>query len=164
MSVKVNYNFDPSKIIKEIKEMGSGSLKAFADAVLAGAYLIKGDVTDFIARGAKSGIVYRINSSGNRKKGKKKKKTKRRKILHQSSAPGESPANQYGRLLGSVKLIQKTYIKFEVGSELKYAEYLEEGTPKGQMEARPYLAPALEKNQSEIDKLIKKALRPVVEK
>lgn len=77
------------------------------------------------------------------------------------SKPGNPPFRQAGRLINSIAsvLIKKTKnIIARIGSTLKpekgqphsVALYLEEGTPGGQMEARPYLKRALRKWQKVI--------------
>ena len=71
---------------------------------------------------------------------------------HQASAPGEYPATKSGDLVASI-IFDVRNLELEVGSSMdgeKYPEYLELGTPKGQMEPRPFIAPSVEKHAEEI--------------
>jgi len=68
-------------------------------------------------------------------------------ITHTASAPGEPPAVDTGRLRASISF--HTYTNYvDVGTNVEYAAPLEFGTSK--MAARPFLRPALQRNQREI--------------
>jgi HK97 gp10 family phage protein len=72
---------------------------------------------------------------------------------HQASAPGEPPAPDTGRLIGSITTTydQKNLTgKVVVGAQ--YGLYLEFGTQR--MEPRPFLRPALANMQGEITRVI----------
>lgn len=73
------------------------------------------------------------------------------------SNPGDPPNSDTGRLAQSIKFeIDGNGKVGYVGSNLKYAAYLEFGTKD--MSARPWLAPALEKVNSKIAKIFKDEL------
>ena len=61
------------------------------------------------------------------------------------SAPGEPPASQHGEagLSGSVAWEKDGKFSRQVGTNLKYGLYLEEGAPEANLEARPWLVVAL---------------------
>lgn len=69
---------------------------------------------------------------------------KRRGVSHQASAPGEAPANWTGRLVNSrrIDLFEAT-LRARLNFSTDYAALLELGTPKGQMEPRPFARRAL---------------------
>jgi len=86
----------------------------------------------------KTGVVYRIRS----RKGVV--------ILHQASAPGESPANRTGALKDTIESLYSAgqdsmRLKAGDGDRVPYAGFLEEGTKK--IKPRPYLIPAIETNE-----------------
>ncbi|WP_020474239.1 HK97-gp10 family putative phage morphogenesis protein [Zavarzinella formosa] len=88
---------------------------------------------------------------------------KRGNILHQASAPGEPPSTDTGRLVNSIN----TYLNRAAGGleafvtagrgTVNYAYLLEFGTRL--MAARPFMAPALEKNKAWILARLQAAMR-----
>ena len=98
---------------------------AVADAVTATGLELRGDVVKRIQRGPKTGIIYQ-----------------RRGVSHQSSAAGQAPATDTGRLANSITFEQVGPVSVTVGSALIYAAYLEYGTTR--MAARPVWRPAVE--------------------
>ena len=69
-------------------------------------------------------------------------------FLTQRSAPGESPAVQYGHLLRSIIQENIGRLARRVGTNMEYGLYLELGTKK--MAARPFLRPALDQCRERI--------------
>jgi HK97 gp10 family phage protein len=68
---------------------------------------------------------------------------------HRASAPGEPPASDTGRLLGSVEAVFfDGGLAAEIGTGLDYGRFLEFGTSK--MAARPWLQPAWDQHRKEI--------------
>jgi hypothetical protein len=63
---------------------------------------------------------------------------------HQASAPGESPANENGDLVGSISARPIGRKVWEVAVDAEYAATLELGSPGGKIAPRPFLAPAAE--------------------
>jgi len=76
-----------------------------------------------ITTGSKSGIQYTRNNG-----------------FHQASAPGEAPANDTGKLAGSVKAKKINKNHYEVDITAEYALILEYGTSV--MQPRPFIVPA----------------------
>jgi len=74
---------------------------------------------------------------------------------HQASAPGESPKNDSGFLLGSLR--HKATRRFAIiGSRLGYAEVLEEKLD------RPWLKPTLEESEPAINQIIAKHIAKAI--
>jgi hypothetical protein len=73
------------------------------------------------------------------------------------SSPGNPPRPDSNKLIENIllentgKLTVRVGVLEEVGD---YPVYLEEGTPKGQMEARPYMEPALELWSGKVENLV----------
>jgi hypothetical protein len=63
---------------------------------------------------------------------------------HQSSAPGEAPANDEGVLAGSMFIERTSDLVRHVIAPAEYAAALEFGTLDGRIAPRPFLGPALE--------------------
>jgi HK97 gp10 family phage protein len=122
------------------REMEEAMRKAIEKAVLT----VHADARRSILKGPKTGRLY-----------------KRRGIEHRASAPGEPPATDTGRLVGSVtfELEPSRPVGF-VRAATAYAKALEFGTMK--MAARPFLQPALEKNRQKISALIANAAKAVL--
>jgi HK97 gp10 family phage protein len=68
---------------------------------------------------------------------------------HRASAPGDPPASDTGRLLGSIEVVMRDGgLAAEIGTALDYGRFLEFGTKN--VEARPWLQPAWEKHRKQI--------------
>lgn len=104
---------------------------------------LQGDIVLKIQQGAKTGRVYRRGG-----------------VVHQASAPGQSPASDTGALMGSIYSEQEGRFRWSVGSRLVYALYLEYGTVK--MAARPYFRPAVEDMMKEFRSRLQAALARAV--
>lgn len=80
---------------------------------------------------------------------------KNRNIEHHPSLPGNAPAPDTGNLRASVHYTVEesgNEVIGRVGTDVEYGKHLEFGTSR--MAPRPWLKPALEKNQDKIKKLI----------
>lgn len=78
--------------------------------------------------------------------------------MHQASAPGEAPANDYGRLLNSIRTdYDLTTCVGTVTASTKYAAFLEYGTAR--MAPRPYMRPALANRRPHIIAGVRAAIR-----
>lgn len=81
------------------------------------------------------------------------------KVDHIASRPGDAPNTDTGRLVQSVQVEVRADDVY-VGTGLNYAPYLEFGTSN--MQARPWLFPALERNREKITGMIRKAMQRVI--
>lgn len=78
-------------------------------------------------------------------------------VDHQSSAPGEAPATDTGRLVNSVYFEKTQRAVVAVGSMVVYGEYLEWGTRK--IAPRPLWRPSVEKIKSKFRNRIEIAIK-----
>jgi len=69
---------------------------------------------------------------------------------HQASAPGEVPAVWSGHYRDSYKTLEDNAHLPGIESETKYAHWLEEGTPGGQMAPRPHVEKILQMAEPQI--------------
>jgi HK97 gp10 family phage protein len=119
--------------------------EAASKGLMAIALMVQGDAQRRILDGPKTGRVY-----------------KRGKGFHQASAPGESPANDLGALVQSIKASAVDRTEVQVVADAKYAAFLEYGTRA--MEARPYMRPAAEKISAKGAEIIEKFVRATAAK
>lgn len=110
------------------------------DAVLDTAAELEGAIKLRVQQGPKTGKLY-----------------KRRSVVHQASAPGESPASDTGDLMRSIYHEQIAPLTATVGSRLAYALYLEYGTRRG-LEQRPFFRPAVEAIRPKFYKALERAV------
>ena len=125
---------------------------AVAKAVTATGLELRGDVVKRIQRGPKTGAIYyyifdpdtgyTITYAGDTEGFVRAEKGDSSRPSHQSSAAGESPASDTGRLANSITFKQVGPVSVTVGSALIYAAYLEYGTIS--MAPRPAWRPAVE--------------------
>jgi HK97 gp10 family phage protein len=108
-----------------LRNASKDMVAAVEEAVKNTGVELRSDVVKRIQRGPKTGIVYQ-----------------RRGIRHPSSAPGQAPATDTGRLANSIIFEQVGPVSVTVGSALIYAAYLEYGTTR--MAPRPAWRPAVE--------------------
>lgn len=100
--------------------------------VLVGAHAVLDTGTQKIQDGPKSGRVYR-----------------RRGVVHQASAPGEAPASDTGRLVGSGDVYaDAATVSARINWASDHARALELGTES--IEPRPFARPALQENADAI--------------
>ena len=79
------------------------------------------------------------------------------------SNPGDPPNSDRGRLIVSIKFdFQRQGLVGRVGSNLSYAKDLEFGTER--MEARPWLAPAVEEVNKDIADIFKRNVDEAIKK
>lgn len=81
---------------------------------------------------------------------------KRGRKVHRASAGGQPPATDRGQLVGSV-FVQHEGLFGYSGVRTKYALYLEYGTTK--MQARPFVFPTAEEEQSVFIENLKKVIQ-----
>lgn len=120
-----------------------------AKALESSALHVKNEAITSISRGTKTGRFYRVGS-----------------VLRRASAPGEAPANQTGRLIGSIttKLEQsKLFALVRAGNGIvNYARALEFGTVN--MAARPFLLPAAERSRAWIERRLNAAVNRAIKR
>lgn len=113
---------------QKLEKATDQAIEAVGNVIQAFVIRIDREIKVSIDRGPKSGRMY----------GK-----------HQASAPGQSPATDTGGLVKSINW--RTFnrgLSAEVGSNIFYAPFLEDGTSK--MVPRPWLRPAYEKYADDV--------------
>jgi len=80
-------------------------------------------------------------------------------VTHTASRPGDPPNTDTGKLVQSIQVEVRSGDVY-VGTGLSYAPHLEFGTKN--MQARPWLFPALERNREKITGMIRTAMRKVI--
>lgn len=123
------------ELLAKLGRLKGGVAAGLGSAVMAGAFVLEGKVKAGIMTGAHTGRIYR-----------------RGERTHQASAPGQTPATDYGHLVNSIasRLVSAsaTGAEAEVGASAAYAEPLEKGTAR--MAARPFMRPAVDENEDAI--------------
>lgn len=120
--------FGKDKHLKRLKTLaGAGAIRGANRVVVVGADMIRAEAFQSISRGSVSG------------KG------------HVASSPGEPPNRDTGNLQANLETTNPRPLVAEVRSNALYAADLEFGTSK--MAARPYMRPARDKKEPEIQRL-----------
>ena len=134
------------ELIKALRKLGTAGEKHAKTAVFATAFKIDSDAKKAIANGPKTGRVYTeiFRTINGRVVPVGERAGNNLSASHQASAPGEAPASDTGRLIGSGKATSDG-LSATVNFAAKYAEWLEFGTVK--MAERPFLRPAVEVNK-----------------
>jgi HK97 gp10 family phage protein len=112
-----------------LRKFGVNANGEIAQIVKGTAQNIRTHAIKSIQRGTKSGLVYEKTSP---------------KRTHKSSAPGEAPATDTGRLANSINA-EIDGKKAEIVADTEYAAWLEFGTQS--IEPRPFMLPAMEKER-----------------
>jgi HK97 gp10 family phage protein len=132
------------QLIAALRKLGAKGETELFRAVQATAIEVRGEIVKKYQRGPKTGRVY-----------------ERGNITHQSSAPGEAPATDTGRLASSVEYKMESRLTATVGSNVVYGSYLEFGTQR--IAARPAWRPTIEearpKYLSRLEAALRKATR-----
>jgi len=124
VSTKINNNIDALLIDKVHLLLGKAATE------------FETEIKNEIETGSKSGITYQ-----------------RGNISHTASAPGQAPATDSGKLVGSIRYKKKSASQHEVSINSEYALALEVGTSR--MAARPFITPALQNAKKKLMKTIK---------
>lgn len=124
ITTKINNNIDKELIDKVHLLLGKAATE------------FETEMKNEIDTGKKSGITYQ-----------------RGNISHRASAPGEAPATDSGKLVGSIRYKKKSDTQHEVSINSEYALALEVGTSR--MAARPFITPALQNAKKKLLKAIK---------
>jgi HK97 gp10 family phage protein len=123
---------------RALREFGLQADRKIADIVRGTAQNVRSHAIKAVQRGRKSGEVY------------EKYQPKR---THRASAPGQAPATDTGALVRSIQADIRGR-SAEVAANVDYAVYLEFGTQD--MEPRPFLFPALEKERPAWDRRLQR--------
>jgi len=115
-------------------------------AIALSAEQVRGAAVASIQRGTRTGAVY------SRQKGRR---------FHRASAPGEPPKSDTGHLASHIFARMRNKYA-EVGTSVWYGGYWERGAPPGKR--RPWLQPALDKNEKAILNRIRRAVRKAMRK
>lgn len=135
--IRLRVTGDLNKLLQKYKDEAQEEI---SQAVRATAAAVTGKSKKRILRGSKTGIVYQRYNP---------------RRTHQASAPGEAPANDTGRLAGSIDFQQLRPLTWEVGTPVPYGRYLEYGVARNNLEERPWLRPTIQNER----KLFRKRLR-----
>ena len=115
-----------------IQKVEADYLRRVGRAVNASTQIVRTAAIDMIQRSPKTGATY-----------------KRRGITHRASAPGEPPATDTGFLVSNIYAkVDADNLGGQVESRAPYSRFLEFGTVN--MDARPFLFPALEMSKPRI--------------
>ena len=116
----------------KIKSVEADYIRCVGRAVDAATQIVRTAAVDMIQRSPKTGETYR-----------------RGNITHRASAPGEPPATDTGFLVSQIfAKVDADKLGGQVESRAPYSRFLEFGTVN--MEARPFLFPALEMSKPRI--------------
>jgi HK97 gp10 family phage protein len=124
VNTKINKNIDDLLVNKVLLLLGKAATE------------FEAEMKNEIETGAKTGNTYQ-----------------RGNISHTASAPGQAPASDSGKLVGSIRYKKKSATEHEVSINSEYALALEVGTSR--MAARPFITPALQKAKKKLMKAIK---------
>lgn len=141
--------FDTREVDDLMDAVSGATGPALQEAFNNAALLVKGEAQKALNRGPKTGKVY--EKYGPRR-------------THRASAPGEAPATDNGSLVSSIavdtqppsSVSRASKAKASVGSNLEYADFLEDGTAN--MAARPFMKPAFLKVVPKLPKLLKHSM------
>lgn len=122
---------------RSLKKLGINMDKEIQAVIDSTALAVRSYAVKSIQRGPASGVVY------------EKYQPRRR---HQSSAPGQPPQSDTGRLASSVQIVTGS-MESDVGTNVDYGRYLEFGTQN--MQPRPWLIPAAESERRNYQRKLK---------
>lgn len=125
----------------DFRKIGAEMAAAIDDEVNKSANQIVGNAVLAIQNPPKTGATY-----------------KHGKIVHQASAPGEAPATDTGNLAGSGTVRRVGLAHYQCVFSTPYARALEFGNPSGTILPRPYLRPAVQKEEPVLRANIAKAM------
>jgi len=131
------------ELLRKLHKLQTAVSGGTGKAMLAGALVLE----DFIEESMHEDHHGRIYSRGGR--------------THQASAPGETPAIDFGHLVNSIEssLIDST--SSQVATDSDIAPFLEFGTSR--MEARPFMRPAADEHEEDVVQAVSKAIMQLIE-
>lgn len=122
----------------DFRKIGAEMAAKIDDEVNKSAQQIVGNAKLAIQNPPKTGVSY-----------------KRGKIVHQSSAPGEAPATDTGNLVNSGTTRRVGLGHYQCVFSTEYAAALEYGNARGTIKSRPFLRPAVQKEEPVLIRNIK---------
>lgn len=155
---KIKITQDGKRSVRYLNNIKEDTQDAIRQSFYHAGKAMLADSRKEILTGLKTGNVYRVKINGVTK-------------LHRASAPGEAPANLTGNLRKSLGFEVSGWQQLEFGSRdgppaagvspkqnvAEYSKFLELGTST--MKPRPYLKPAIDKNERSITVGIETELR-----
>lgn len=143
MTVKLIEGRENDKVFARIQGVAKLTRRGSRQAMYKIGQGLRREASNEILHGSKTGVVYRIRSRSGRRR------------RHQSSAPGESHANQSGALRRSLSFQLRGASEIEFGYGVSsgreapdYARFVEFGTAR--MKSRPSLRNALRAERTNI--------------
>lgn len=127
-----NFKWFGARVTKKIEDATERALEKTAIAIT--------NTIKEIMREPKSGIL--------RSRGKR--------VISRSSASGEPPAVQTGRLRASIAHKKPAPLTRHIGTNVVYGRHLEIGTSR--MKARPFLRPSLDRNRDRLEKFMRNVI------
>ncbi len=140
--IEINIGWRPQEIADKVRYWSFETIRNVDHTINSIGWLIANYAKKNIQKGGRTGRTYR-----------------RRSISHQASAPYEWPKSDTGRLVSSIRSDSIGFLTAAVGSDLIYSEYLENGTPGGRMQPRPWLARSFADNEKKIDAMLLAAIK-----
>lgn len=129
------------RFYRRLKEYEGDTINGVSEVVAATAMNVVSVIGQSM-HDAKSGRIYKLTQPTRR--------------VHRASAPGEAPAVDFGTLSQSIQAMMINTYTWNVGTVLPYGRYLEYGTMR--IAPRPWLAPAIEANRDNFNRLLSAAL------
>jgi len=132
MTFKIKADRGTQRVIVSIRNLPATNKRG----IRQGMYFVGRDVRNtarqlILDRSTKTGRIYIVRKGS-------------RRFKHQSSAPGQAPANLTGNLRRGIGFNVVGALRMEFGARAEYAPFLELGTTR--MKRRPYLIAAINKN------------------
>src|SRR3990172_8567370 len=131
------------ELIRKLQNLQTEVPAGMGKAMLAGAFVLEG----FIKQSMQEGHHGRIYRRGGK--------------VHQASAPGETPAVDFGNLINSIDSSLLDNNASQVTTNADYAPALEFGTAR--MAARPFMRPAVDEHEGEVISAVRATILRLVE-
>lgn len=132
-------------ISKRLEQLAKTMGATVNNGIVKTAIDVRNDAITSIQREQSSGQVYTRGS-----------------ITHLASAPGDAPNTDTGNLVRNIAFENPRQGLAFVGTSVEYGKHLEFGTRA--MDARPWLRPAMDKNQSKLQSNITNAIKEEISK
>lgn len=134
-----------NELIRNLEKLRNNFGEEVADSLYAAGETVRGTAIKSIQEVSAGSTVKRYTNGGNQ-------------YSHVASKPGDAPNTDTGALVNSVAVEARDDGVY-VGSNLKYAPWLEFGT--SDMASRPWLFPALQNSKKKIVRLLENGIKKV---